>query len=72
MTKVDYLFLASQVEKLFQQIELNLSEVQIEQSIQIIAAFIQACGWDENEYWTRWVLEQEKADGSRTTISHLS
>ena len=55
--KVPYAILAEQVEKLYQkQIDDN-DTAGIENHITYIEKFIEACGWEPEEYLERWMKD---------------
>jgi hypothetical protein len=56
MTKLPYDVLAIQIEKLFEK-EMPDNDEEIDQHCQLIDAFIEAAGWNVEEYFERWMQE---------------
>lgn len=55
-TKVSYEIMALEVEKLYSK-EFPPHDAAITKHCELIAEFIRACGYSEEEYWERWVKE---------------
>jgi hypothetical protein len=55
--KVPYEILAEQVEKLYAKQIDESDDAAIEAHITYIEKFIEACGWEPNEYLERWLKD---------------
>ena len=58
--KIPYRILALQVELLYQKEFDDNNLKAIEDHCEYIAQYIKACGWDELEYFERWMQEQDQ------------
>ena len=58
--KVPYATLAYEIEKLYSKELPQGDDKAIEDHCELIAQFICSCGWEETEYWERWMQEQDQ------------
>jgi hypothetical protein len=40
------------------------TDAAIHQQVQAISDFIQSCGWDEDEFWEKWMSQTEGLDSA--------
>jgi hypothetical protein len=60
--KIPYDQVAYQVEVLYQKEFAPEQDAAITKHCEFIAEFIRACGWTEDEYFERWMKEQDKLE----------
>jgi hypothetical protein len=56
MTRIPYLVLAMEVERLYQK-DIPQDDKKIEEHCAFISNYIEACGWSVDEYLERWMSD---------------
>ena len=60
MQKIPYVVLALQVEKLYSKEFPEGNNQAIQEHCEYIAKFIESCGWTVENYFERWMKEQDE------------
>lgn len=54
--KLPFALVALEVEKVYSSI---IQESQLDTQCRVISTYLEACGWDETEFWERFMQESE-------------
>lgn len=59
--KVQFQIVSQSIDRMYEDVIPTTDEA-IAQQCQLVADFIQACGWGEDEFWIQWMSQTETLD----------